>query len=313
MVQQVDWILTSAAHKGEPVLEPFLVMIDNIRERTGGKFNIQQRSFSELGYKGTEQLREVKKGAVPFASIPAGYVQADEPTVGTTWLPFLAPDFWLGRAGASAVTPLLDAVLQEKWNAKLLGHTAYPPGALFVSKEVRTLDDLKGLKIRVSGGLFFKALELSGAVGVTMPQDDVYTALQRGTVEGAMTSFSTFFNLSWNEVCKFATLVDIAPGVGVINVVNLDAWDSLPDNFKLVLIEEYWRCQDAVWDWGGTVNQKEFLPVAKEMGIKVVAPEPEMLDEWAESCRPLWEEWANQGGETTQALLKAYMEAIGRS
>lgn len=309
-----DWTITTVTHMEEYANKIFVKWAERISERTGGNLDIKVRAVIELGYKGPEQLREVKAGAVEGSISPEGYVQGDEPAIGVTWLPFLTPDWESGRAGYEAIKPLIDEVLQEKWNCKLMWMHPFPEIAIHTTtKEIKTLDDFEGLKLRSPGGYWAQAIELAGGAAALIPQDDTYTALQRGTVDGALTSFQTFVNLSWYEACGVSNRIPFVATTGTLTYFNLDAWNSLPDNYQKIVLDECQKVEDELWARSKTVDADLHFPVLEARDHVLVTPEPKLVSEWAELCKPLWQQWAERGGDTTKAILEAYAKAVGAS
>lgn len=312
--KKFNWTITTVTHMKEYQNEIFVKWAERISKRTNGSLNIKVRTVLELGYKGIEQLREVKSGAVQWAISPEGYIQGDEPAMGVTWLPFLTPSWESGRPAYEAAKPLIAKVLQNKWNCRLMWMHTFPEIAIHTTtKEIRTLDDFKGLKLRSPGGYWAQAIEAAGGAAALIPQDDTYTALQRGTVDGALTSFQTFVNLSWYEACHVSNRIPFVATVGTASYVNLDAWKSLPDEYQKIVLEECQKVENELWARSKTVDADLHFPPLEKRNHNFVTPAPELAKEWAELCKPIWKKWAERGGETTQAIIKAYAKAAGSS
>jgi len=312
--KKFNWTLTTVTHTKEYQGQIFLNWAQRVSERTNGNLDIKVRMVSELGYNGTEQLREVKSGAVQWAVSPEGYVQGDEPAIGVTWLPFITPSRERGRSGFEAVKPLIDKVLQKKWNSRLMWMNPFPEIAIHTTKrEIHTLNDFKGLKLRSPGGYWAQAVQASGGAAVLIPLDDTYTALAQGTVDGAVTSFETFVNLSWYEVCHVSNKISFAEAAGTVSYVNLNAWNSLPDDYKKILLEECQKVEDELWARAKTVDADLHFPMLKQRNQKFVTTAPKLAEEWMKLCRPIWKHWAERGGETTEAIIKAYTKGVGIS
>jgi TRAP-type transport system periplasmic protein len=106
-----------------------------------------------------------------------------------------------------------------------------------VSKPVKTLEDLKGLKIRATGGIadVVKAL---GAVPVPLPNPDVYEALRRQVIDGTMLDLSVLRGWKLAEVEKFITANwQLGIGYTFYFVMNKNKWDSLPPDAQKVFTE----------------------------------------------------------------------------
>jgi TRAP-type C4-dicarboxylate transport system substrate-binding protein len=100
----------------------------------------------------------------------------------------------------------VDALSKEYRRVALLGlwHNA-PNMLLMANKPVRTMADLKGLKIRTPSRNGGKILEAWGAAPVSMPATDIYNAMQTGVIDGAMIDATTLQTFKLGEVTKYVT------------------------------------------------------------------------------------------------------------
>ena len=95
------------------------------------------------------------------------------------------------------------------------------------AKPIRTLDDLKGMKIRTGGGPQPPTLRLLGATPVAISPPDVYTALERGTVDGLTFPWEAVKSFKVDEVTKYHDSASLWGGTFYV-VMNLKKWESLP-------------------------------------------------------------------------------------
>jgi TRAP-type mannitol/chloroaromatic compound transport system substrate-binding protein len=111
-----------------------------------------------------------------------------------------------------------------------------PPEEIWTKKPVKTLDDLKGMKIR-SAGLSMDLWEKLGASVVLLPGGEVLPALQRGLLDGTeMLEASYDYSLGLHEVCKYR----FGPPVHMSNnifqlVIKPKSWKALPDDLKAIV------------------------------------------------------------------------------
>lgn len=98
---------------------------------------------------------------------------------------------------------------------------------LYTNKPVKKLSDFAGLKIRVFPA-FFPLIKALGAVAINLPMGDIYTAMERGTVDGfVMTHFGFVTDFSWHEVTKYVIDYDIYQGTAYI-LANPAKWNKIP-------------------------------------------------------------------------------------
>nr|WP_325257985.1 TRAP transporter substrate-binding protein DctP [uncultured Oscillibacter sp.] len=127
-------------------------------------------------------------------------------------------------------------VLQEEVSGvKVLAH-AFDGGSyqlLTVNKPVSSVADMKGLVIWCEADFndYFTAL---GATPVNTPWSEVYSSLQKNMYDGLFIAAETLQSVNFAEVCKYCTMVNLnylaAPG----HLMNLDTWNSFPDDIKAV-------------------------------------------------------------------------------
>jgi TRAP-type C4-dicarboxylate transport system substrate-binding protein len=118
-------------------------------------------------------------------------------------------------------------------------------------KQVLTLEDLKGLKIRTTG-LTANIIKALGAIPVAMPYTETYEALQRGIVDGTYSSMETLKTSRLAEVVKYTTDTSVVglTATGFI-AMNLTRWNSLPKDIQKTVEEvsrEYETIHGRLWD-----------------------------------------------------------------
>jgi TRAP-type C4-dicarboxylate transport system substrate-binding protein len=127
----------------------------------------------------------------------------------------------------------MEKIIEQKMNAMMLARVVdNNPFHLYLNKRITT-PDLTGLKLRITAVYrdFFQSL---GATVVQTAPGEVYTALDRGVVDGYGWPITGVFDLGWNEKTKYR----VDPGfysAEVSIMINKTAWDKLDDQQKAVL------------------------------------------------------------------------------
>lgn len=163
---------------------------------------------------------------------------------------------------------------------KVLYLHAHPPGVIMtVNKPVRSLDDLKGLRIR-STGLSARILTALGASPVSMPITQAYDPLKRSVIDGTDGSFNTLRYYRFAEVTKYTTL---STDVGYVStfaiVMNKAKWDALSPDAKKALEEvsaSYVDKAAALWDR----IELEGLAVGREKGHTFIPLPAQEMAKW---------------------------------
>jgi TRAP-type transport system periplasmic protein len=129
----------------------------------------------------------------------------------------------------------LNQIHNQKVNAYFLARQFHNvPFHIYLNKKIDKLD-FTGLKIRVTP-VYRDLVQALGGTPITTPPGEVYTALERGVVDGYGWPVSGIFDLGWDKVTKFR----VEPGFygAEVNVlVNLDTWKSLNDAQRKVLTD----------------------------------------------------------------------------
>ena len=163
-------------------------------------------------------------------------------------------------------TDLINRIWNEKANMQYLGRVIdYTPFHLYLTKKIDK-PDLTGLKIRITPVYreFFQAL---GATVMQTAPGEVYTALERGVVDGYGWPINGIFDFNWNEKTKFR----VDPGfynAEVSLVMNLDKWKSLPQASRDLLMRHVIALEAANDSWK-KVNEEDTRRQAQS-GIQVI-------------------------------------------
>ena len=107
----------------------------------------------------------------------------------------------------------------------------------YSNKPLSSMADFKGLKFRTAGDWGEILTEKFGASVIFLPGGEVYEAMQRGVIDAfEFSSPSVNVPFGFNEIAKYAMFPGIhAPGVLMPGLVNKDAWNKLPDGYKVIL------------------------------------------------------------------------------
>jgi TRAP-type C4-dicarboxylate transport system substrate-binding protein len=116
------------------------------------------------------------------------------------------------------------------------------PGIVTSNRPVRTLADLRGLRIRAPTELLPVLREL-GADPVNMPMGEVYSALARGVIDGVVAPIDTFQALHFDEVGKYYSRLSIPRGAYASRAIGEAAWRRLTPEQQALLLESR-----AVWE-----------------------------------------------------------------
>jgi TRAP-type C4-dicarboxylate transport system substrate-binding protein len=110
------------------------------------------------------------------------------------------------------------------------------PGIVTRNRPVRSLADLKGLRLRAPSELISVLREL-GADPVNMPMGEVYSALAKGVLDGVIAPPDTFGSLHFAEVAHYFTALEVPRGAYPARVMSSRRWKNLSADAQKVLLE----------------------------------------------------------------------------
>lgn len=157
-----------------------------------------------------------------------------------------------------------------------------------VEKPVYKLEDIKGMKIRVTGPVAVEAAEALGFTPITMPMGDVYLALERGVFEGVAIPVEVLVSRKWAEVLSYAVgNADLGHDCFAM-VFNENSWNKLPQDVRSVFNElsGSWMVEFCASEWDRF--EVEAVETAKtEYGLEVNYLSEEELARWNELVIPV--------------------------
>ena len=176
-------------------------------------------------------------------------------------------------------------------NVKILGTFYYGTRQLTVNKEVHTLDDLKGMKIRVpQADLYVKMIESWNAAATPMALNELYLALQTGTVDGQENPLTTYEAQKFYETnAKYIILTNhiICPNM---MFMNGDVWNSLSEHDQEVVST---AIANAI-EWQGQQQLEAEAKLADELtakGCTVITPDETIKEATVPYIQPAIEDW----------------------
>lgn len=234
----IKWRLASSFPKSlDTIYGAAEIMAKRVSDATGGKFDIRVFAANEI-VPPFQVADAVQSGTVECGHTASYYYVGKDPTFAFgTAVPFglncrQFNAWWVHGGG--------DQVLNEfykKYNiyALLAGNTGAQMGGWY-RKEIKGVEDLKGLKMRI-GGFAGQVLSKLGVAPQQLPGGEIYQALERGTIDAAeWVGPYDDEKLGFNKVAKFYYYPGWWEGGPALHLfINNKAWDSLPKEYKAIL------------------------------------------------------------------------------
>lgn len=204
-----------------------------IADKTDGAVKVTLYMGGEIGPGPTEQYNRALEGVADIAFGLPGYTAANFPKTLLTELPGVIT----AENGTERMLANLDKLSDEYKRVVLLGLWNNAPNLLLTGeKPIRSLDDVKGLKIRVPSRNAGLVVEAWGATPVSMPATEIYNAMQTGVIDGAMIDATALKAFKLAEVTKYITEGMDTTMSAFFLIMNRDSFGDLTgDQQKIVL------------------------------------------------------------------------------
>jgi len=203
--------------------------------------------------------------------------------------------------------------IYKKFGLFYVGPIQHDANIIHSKQPVNSLEDLKGMKIRVPGGMVAEVFQQFGVSTVSLPGSDIFPALEKGTIDAAdYVGPAVNYELGFSQVTDY--IIFGPPGVMSIYqpvdlmdlTVSMRAWNSISPELQQ-LVEDEVRIY----------SQKHYLAIQerniaamekfKEEGDTVTRLSQEDLETWRKAAIPIWFNWANKNDDA-RAILDIQLE-----
>jgi TRAP-type C4-dicarboxylate transport system substrate-binding protein len=210
-----------------------IFVANEITKRTNGRAEVEIYHGETLG-KPTETIDLVGDGAIDIGNIAPDYTFSRMPLCTFFNPPIIYKDHVmaarLAKRGYQTQEKLREDMKRN--NLRPLFFRALTPYRLISKKPIRTLADLKGLRVRTAGSVHPKMFKALGGVPVNMVVTDAYEGLKRGTLDAVYLTWSGFYIYKLFEAGPYISDVNFGAIVGYLTFINLDLWNSWPPDLQ---------------------------------------------------------------------------------
>ncbi len=294
------------------VIQEFL---DTVRTRTDGQVDIQLSSYPELGISGFDMIRLLEDGTIGFGEIYSGFVGGEFPVfeAANLWGAYESVDQWF-EASEALEDDIKTLVTRETGGGKIVGFNYYSSNYFFTKGPLNTLSDFKGVKTRTHSNVLSDLIGENGGLGAnpqTMAFADVYPALERGVLDGAVTCGSCAVGQKWFEVTDYLT--GPLPGTFAQTFVTFNGkeWNSLPADFQKIILEEGVKHSDRAK--AAALNADvEAEGQLIDLGMEHANFTPDMMSIIKEAAqKSVIPKWAERAGGYDSEPVQLYNEKVG--
>lgn len=257
---------------------------EELEARSGGRMTVDIYPSRQLGTE-AEMVQQVETGTLDFALISNGYMSSRSESMNGWFMPFMFEN--LSEAAEARQSEAAKQMMKDLEAQGLVGFDVFFVGnrhVLMKNTEVKTLDDLKGKKLRVPGSPVFQEFwNKIGAGPTPMPLPEVYTSLQTGVIDGIDVDLDALLSQKYYEISKYLILTNhmTFPEVAIGSKIVFDKLDAEDQQIvtEAMLAAVEWGVQKGIELESSRVEEAKakgltvttlpdiapFLPVAREI------------------------------------------------
>lgn len=268
-------------------------IMDEVENASNGRLKFEYYYSGSL-IPAKDALEGLKEKIADIATVVPSYTPGKLPLLSVGFVPVTGKSYFPAAMAMADLcnTPELEAEL-DHWGIRYLSHLQTSSNGLWSRKPVGSIADIKGMKLRSIGAqsLLVKAL---GAVPVAVIGTEIYSALQRGTLDGAIANPTWGLTYKFEEPCSDYFRLQFGATAHMVAITK-DAWDRIPDDLQKMfenLREESCRKGTAIYEEPAEKKLKESEAAGK---IRIVTPSAEdvaLLKKTAKET--IWSDWVEK-------------------
>lgn len=308
--QETRLIMTSLSPGGSSNSVFFGQWAQKLSDQSGGTLKIDVRDGASLANFGNVYER-VQDDVVQIGWAIHQVVAGKFPLSEVAGLPFVENGF--ERASLSLHRLYNSGLLNNEYKDVVpLAFVVFGPSQIHFARQPRTLDDLAGLKIGVTGRAPSQLVSALGGTAISLQPGELYEALQRRSIDGAITSWAAFAPYKLQEVTNYHVETLLGQGTSMFFMAK-KKYDALPEmarktlatNGDEVTTAHYAKHFDNQWN-------EARKPVASSDKHTVVQLTPEQIAKWRSKFDPVLREWAS-GRTNGDDALNNYREIYSKT
>ncbi len=279
---------------------------DALTKASGDAIKIQVNLGGSLPIKASDTTQALGDGVIKLADNQ--FYLGVVPIAGLLRLPMLVSDVAEYEKAYAVLKPYLKSGFSRQ-GVTVIGHYVYPPQVIWGVKEIRSLADLDGKKIRVTSAEQGKFVEQFGGFPITLPSSELAPSLQRNLIDGLITA-SAGGARTLGDLLKYNYRINTST-VDSMYMVNNDFLDGLKQPEREALL--------AAADKGGkqatellAKEEPVWTEKLQKQGITVTAADPKDVAKATKELSGYWGEWAKQKGGKAPEALAAIRKVLGK-
>lgn len=289
--QPEDYPTTVAAYKFAEI----------VKEKSEGRINIEVYAGAQLGDE-KSVIEQIQLGTIDFTRVSISPLSEFSKALNVLQMPYL-------YTSAEQMWKVLDGEIGEKFladmvEANMYGLSWFDAGSrnFYNSvREVKTLADMKGLKIRVQeSSLMMGMVKALGAEPTPMAYAEVYSGLQNGTIDGAENNWPSFESTSHYEVAKYFVLDEHTrvPEMQLISKATMEKLSAEDQQILRDAAKESATYERQLW----AEREKASEAKVREGGAVITELADGELEKFQEAMKPLYDEFTADYTDIVEAI-----------
>ena len=281
------------------------LLTEEIEKATNGELKMQLHLSGTLQISPSDITKAVGENIVQLGDDL--FNSGNIPLAGIPRLPMLVQSYEDFTKAAAVLQPYIEKAFAAKGSTVLAAYS-YPMQVVWGKKKLESLDDIKGLKLRVAAPEQGEFVRRFGGTSITMSAPEVPSALDRGVVDGIFTA--GVGAVLWKDLLKYGFLIVVNVNNSYI-IANTEAFNKLSPDLQAKLR----KVAADIGRWNQETMRTEEAASQKTLsdaGYVLTQAKPAEVAKAVETMRPYWDEWAKtRGPEVVEALGKV-RAALGR-
>jgi TRAP-type C4-dicarboxylate transport system substrate-binding protein len=266
---------------------------------TGGDINIVIHPNGSL-FKGNDIKRAVQTGQTQIGERLLSSHENENPIFGTDSIPFLAISYEDSVKLYAGARPELDKVLEDQ-GLVLLYSVPWPPQGLYFKKDVKSVADMAGIRVRSYNKATARLAELTGMAPIQIEAAEISQALSAGVIGSLITSAVTGQDSKvWEQLDHFYEVKAWMPRNSVI--VNKAIWDGISEKNKAAIKDCATKAESAGLQKSKDANDAALLTLKKN-GMMVLQPSETFAAELQKIGSTMTDEWVARAGDAGKTVI----------
>ncbi len=289
--------------------------MDKAVELGNGRIEFQHFPAQQLG-KAKDILSLVQNGVAEVGAVAPAYVPEKLPLSVVGELPDM---FQTACAGSLALSSLMapggilyEEEIKPQGVRVMFANMLAPYTVMTAEAELNSYQDLSGLKLYASGDAKHQTLTLLGATPIRLTGPEIYQAVERGTIDGAMLAYIGLPPYDLDSVMRYGLTGVNLGSTAVTYVMSEKAWTALPEDVQKILMEAGDYATRHLCEHSDEMNSRE-LANLKDKGAAVHEIAGSEADELRATILPVVDAWAkdlDDRGKPGSEAVKMYKEAV---